>query len=67
MTHLRALFLPTAAIALVFGISPPDPDLTGEPLPVPFDHTLLAADQSPNSQQNQIQFRESETPRPGKW
>ena len=60
MTPLRAVLLPTAVIALVFGISPPDPDLTGEPLPVPFDHTLLAADQSPNSQQNQAQFRESE-------
>ena len=59
MTPLRAVLLPTAVIALVFGISPPDPDLTGEPLPVPFDHTLLAADQSPNSQQNQAQFRES--------
>lgn len=65
MTHLRAVLLPTAVIALVFGIRPPDPDLTGEPLP--FDHTLLAADQSPNSQQNQARFRQSETPRPGNW
>jgi len=63
MTHSRTVLLPTAVIALVFGISPPDLDLTGEPLPVPFDHTLLAADQSPNSQQNQVQFRKSETPR----
>ena len=64
MTHLRALLLPTAVIALVFGISPPDPDLTGEALPVPFDHTLLAADQTPNNEQIQIQFRQSEIPTP---
>jgi hypothetical protein len=51
MTHSRALLLVTAVIALVFGIRPPDPDLTGEPFPVPYDPTLLAllaADQSPN-------------------
>lgn len=60
MAHLRALLLPTAVIALVFGISPPDPDLTGEPLPVPFDHTLLAADQTPSNEQSQVQFRQSE-------
>ena len=46
MPHSKALLLLTAVIALVFGISPPDPDLNGEPLRVPFDHTLLAADQS---------------------
>jgi hypothetical protein len=60
MAHLRALLLLTAVIALVFGISPPDPDLTGEPLPVPFDHTLLAADQAPSNGQSQVQFRQSE-------
>jgi hypothetical protein len=64
MTQLRALLSATAVIALVFGISPPDPDLTGEPLSVPFDHTLLAADQSPHNEQNEVQFRQSETPRP---
>jgi hypothetical protein len=65
MTHLRALLLPTAAIALLFGISPPDPDLTGEPLPVPFDHTLLAAGQSPKSQQNQVTTAGQSEPFPG--
>jgi len=55
MGHFRALFVPTAVIALVFGISPPDPDLTGEPAPVPFDHTLMAADQSPSNEQSDVQ------------
>lgn len=64
MTHLRALLLQTAVIALVFGISPPDPDLTGQPSPVPFDHTLLAADQSPNNEQSQVQLRQREIPTP---
>jgi hypothetical protein len=64
VAHLRALFVPTAVIALVFGISPPDPDLTGEPAPVPFDHTLLVADQSPNNEQSQVQFRQSKIPTP---
>lgn len=67
MTHLTAVLLPTAVIALVFGISPPDPDLTGEPLPVPFDHTLLAADQSTNSQQNQGSIPPTRDPTLGNW
>jgi hypothetical protein len=55
MAYLRALFVPTAVIALLFGISPPDPDLTGESSPVPFDHTLMAADQSPSKEQSDVQ------------
>jgi hypothetical protein len=48
----------------VFGIRPPEPDLTGEPFPVPYDPTLLAADQSPNIERSQVQFRQIEIPTP---
>ena len=62
MTHLRASLLTTAVIALVFGISPSDPDLTGEPFPVPYDPTLLAAHHSPTIEPGQAQFRHIEIP-----
>ena len=41
--NIKALLLIAAVFALVFGISPPDPDLTGGPSPVPPDPTVLAA------------------------
>jgi hypothetical protein len=59
MTGSRASLLPAAVIALVFGLSPPDPNLTGEPLRVPFDHTLLAADQTQGNEQSQVQSAEN--------
>ncbi|HSF23178.1 MAG TPA: hypothetical protein VLE20_03045 [Blastocatellia bacterium] len=62
MTHLKASLLTSAVIALVFGISPPDPDLTGEPFPVPYDPTLLASQQSPTNEPSQVQFRQIEIP-----
>ena len=40
----RTPFLIAAAIALVFGISPPDPDLTGGSSPAPPDPTMLAGE-----------------------
>ena len=64
MTRLSALLLVTAVVALVSGIRPPDPDLTGEPFPIPFDPTLLASDQSPNIQQSLVQLRQIEIPTP---
>ena len=57
MRHIRALLVPTAVIALVFGISPPNPDLTGESAPVPFDHTLMASEQSPSNEQSEVTQR----------
>ena len=38
----KALLLTAAIIALVFGISPPDPDLTGGSSPAPPEPTVLA-------------------------
>ena len=60
MAHSRALLLSTAVIALLFGLSPPDPNLTGEPLPLPYDHTLLAADQPQGNEQSQVQLPQNQ-------
>ena len=46
MTHSKASLLPAAVIALVFGLGPPDANLTGESFPFPNDWTLLAADET---------------------
>ena len=62
MIHIRTLLQTTAVIALVFGISPPDPHLSGEPSPVPRGATLLAADQSPSQQSQSL--RQIEPPVP---
>jgi hypothetical protein len=40
----KTSFLIAAVIALVFGISPPDPDLTGGSSPAPADPTILAGE-----------------------
>lgn len=56
MAHSRALLISTAVIALLFGLSPPDPKLVGEPMPLPNDHTLLAADQPQANEQSHVQF-----------
>jgi hypothetical protein len=49
----KALVLTTAVVALVFGLSPPDPDLAGGPSPAPPDPTVLAADPSPPNEQSE--------------
>jgi hypothetical protein len=59
MTHSREWLLPAAVIALVFGLSPPDPNLTGEPLPLPNDYTILAAEEPQSNKQSQVQSEES--------
>ena len=60
MVHSIALLLSTAVIALLFGLSPPDPNLSGEPSPLPNDHTLLAAGQPQGNEQSQVQFPQNQ-------
>jgi hypothetical protein len=59
MTHSKASLLPAAVIALVFGLGPPDPNLTGESFPFPNDWTLLAADDTQATEQSQVQSEEN--------
>jgi hypothetical protein len=59
MTHSRVSLVIAAVIALVFGLSPPDPNLTGESSPFPHDWTLLAAAETQNSDQSQVQSEEN--------
>ena len=58
MTHSRA-WLVAAVIALVFGLRPPDPNLIGEPLPLPNDYTFLAADETQSNEGSQVQSEEN--------
>ena len=44
-----------AAIALLFGLEFPDPQLTGEPSPLPNDHTMVTAANEEPSDQTQVQ------------
>jgi hypothetical protein len=51
MTQARAWLAPAAALALLFGLEYPNPDLSGEPSPLPNDHTMvLAANEAPNDE-----------------
>ena len=43
MTYSRTRLASAAVIALLFGLEFPDPKLSGEHLPLPFDHTMVAA------------------------
>ena len=57
----KALVL-TGVFALVFGISPPDPDLTGGSSPAPPDPTVLAADASPSNEQSELPITQVDQP-----
>jgi hypothetical protein len=59
MAPSKASLLPTAVIALVFGLGSPDPNLTGESFPFPNDWTLLAADETRGTEQSQVQSEEN--------
>jgi hypothetical protein len=56
MTHFRATrckawLASAAAIALLFGLEFPNPQLNGEPAPLPNDHTMaVAANEAPSGQ-----------------
>lgn len=51
MTQSRAWLASAAVIALLFGLEFPDPKLSGEPSPLPNDHTMvLAAGERPTDQ-----------------
>ncbi len=43
MTYSRTWLASAAIIALLFGLEFPDPKLSGEHLPIPNDHTMVAA------------------------
>jgi hypothetical protein len=59
MTHLKALLVSAAAIALLFGLEFPDPKLIGEPSPLPNDHTMVLAANEGQSTQPQTQIEEN--------
>ena len=59
MTQPRAWLVLAAVIALVFGLRPPDPNLIGEPLPLPNDYTFLAADETQSNEGSQVQSEEN--------
>jgi hypothetical protein len=51
MTHARASLASAAVFALLFGLEYPNPNLSGEPAPLPYDRTMtLAANEAPNDQ-----------------
>ena len=68
MTQFRGLLVITAAIALLFGLEFPDPKLSGEPSPLPNDHTMvLAADEGASGQpQAQTEENADESAKMGK-
>jgi len=56
MTPLRTWLTSAAVIALLFGLEFPDPKLSGEPSPLPNDHTMvLAANEGLGDDQSQAQ------------
>jgi len=58
-SRFRALLGSAAVIALLFGLEFPNPQLTGEPSPLPNDHMMaLAANESPSGQA-QVQSEEN--------
>jgi hypothetical protein len=57
---VRGWLTSAAVIALLFGLEFPDPKLSGEPSPLPNDHTMvLAADEGPSDDQRQVQTEEN--------
>jgi hypothetical protein len=48
-----------AAIALLFGLEFPNPQLTGEPSPLPNDHTMIVAGTEAPSGEQQVQTDEN--------
>jgi hypothetical protein len=72
MTHFRttrfSAWLASAAVmALLFGLEFPDSQLSGEPSPLPNDHTMVIAVNEAPSGQSQVQTDENanESARPG--
>jgi hypothetical protein len=57
MTHSRAWLSTAAVFALLFGLNFPDPNLTGEPSPLPYD--WLAAGETQGKDQTQVQSEEN--------
>ena len=56
MTPSRTWLASAAVIALLFGLEFPDPKLSGEPSPLPNDHTMvLAANEGLSDDQSQAQ------------
>jgi hypothetical protein len=53
MTQCRTWLASAAVIALLFGLDFPNPQLTGEPAPLPNDHTMVMAEASSSDQQAQ--------------
>ena len=59
MTYLRNSIVPAAAIALTFGLQFPDPQLLGEPAPLPNDGVMVLAANGEQSGQPQSQTEEN--------
>jgi hypothetical protein len=58
MTQFRTWLASVGVIALLFGLDFPNPQLTGEPAPLPNDHTMVMAEGS-SSDQRQAQSEEN--------
>jgi hypothetical protein len=61
MTQSRACLVSTAVIALLFGLEFPDPKLSGEPSPIPYDHTMEIAGVTPDQRQTQTEENADES------
>jgi hypothetical protein len=61
MTQSRACLVSTVVIALLFGLEFPDPKLSGEPSPIPYDHTMEIAGVTPDQRQTQTEENADES------
>lgn len=65
MAHLRTLLVSAAAIALTFGLQFPDPNLVGEPSPLPNVTVLAANDEQSGQPQAQTEENADESTKMG--